>query len=55
MYNPNSIVEDYSSDEEDSDVTPGPGYYMSQDKESTFQKKPIPEKMQFFGSTVERF
>lgn len=44
-----------SDSEEDSGVTPGPGYYNASEKLSAFLPKQVPEKMQFFGSTVERF
>ena len=35
--------------------TPGPGYYIDIEKESTFQSHPYPENRQLFGSNSERF
>lgn len=41
------------SDSEE-DVTPGPGQYHNA-QNSTFHKQSKPQRLQFFGSTVERF
>ena len=49
-----SIAED-SDSEEDSGITPGPGYYNASEKLTAFVPKSVPENFQFFGSTVERF
>ncbi len=39
-----SIMED-SDSEEDSGITPGPGYYNASEKLSAFVPKEVPEKM----------
>lgn len=46
--------EDYYEEEEDG-VTPGPGSYFNPQTSTTFKVKSVPERLQFFGSTVERF
>ena len=47
------LISDSSSESEDADVTPGPGYYQSGD--TNFKPKDVPQNYQFFGSGVERF
>ena len=42
-------------DEEDDGVTPGPGSYLNPQNSTTFKVRQVPERLQFFGSTVERF
>lgn len=40
----------------DSDVEqPGPGYYISNENVTAFNPKRVPQRQQFFGSTVARF
>jgi hypothetical protein len=52
----NDDDEDEESDSELEDTaTPGPGYYANHYTNSAFRLKGIPERVQFFGSTVERF
>lgn len=36
-------------------MTPGPGSYFNPATSTTFKVKKVPERLQFFGSTVERF
>mmetsp|Transcript_7454 Transcript_7454/g.5671 ORF Transcript_7454/g.5671 Transcript_7454/m.5671 type:complete len:94 (+) Transcript_7454:824-1105(+) len=45
--------EDIFEDEEE-EISPGPGSYF-QPHSSTFNVKSVPERLQFFGSTVARF
>ena len=42
---------------EDDDLydNPGPGAYYNADKNTCFKTSKIPEKLQYFGSKVERF
>lgn len=47
--------DDYYDDEEDEGQTPGPGQYFNHHTSTTFKIKNVPERLQFFGSTVERF
>ena len=47
--------DDYYEDEEDDGNTPGPGSYYNPKQSTTFKVKDVPERLQFFGSTVERF
>lgn len=47
-------VQDIIDDDSDDGTTPGPGAYYNP-KQSTFQIKSKPERLQFFGSTVNRF
>jgi hypothetical protein len=49
-----AIDEDYY-DEDDEDYAPGPGSYYNPHQSTTFKVKQVPERLQFFGSTVERF
>ena len=42
-------------DEDDEDQPPGPGSYYNPHQSTTFKVKSVPERLQFFGSTVERF
>ena len=50
-------IEDDSSSEADSydNGVPGPGNYAIAQKVSDFNKTDVPERLQFFGSTVDRF
>lgn len=50
-----AVDEDLYEDEDDEGMTPGPGAYFNPQQSTTFKVKPVPERMQFFGSTVERF
>ena len=43
---------DLSSDDENQ---PGPGYYVNHENVSSFHSKNVPQRQQFFGSTVARF
>lgn len=45
---------DIFEDDED-DIMPGPGAYYNPKQQSSFKTGKIPERLQFFGSTVERF
>lgn len=45
-------VQDLIESDSDSDEIPGPGHYAQQ---STFKIERKPERLQYFGSTVERF
>jgi Sperm-tail PG-rich repeat len=47
--------EDYYEEEVDDGTTPGPGQYFNNQSSTTFKPKRVPERLQFFGSTVERF
>ena len=49
-----SAMQDILDDESDDGTTPGPGAYYNP-KQSTFQVATKPERLQFFGSTVNRF
>ena len=42
-------------EEEDDGMTPGPGAYFNTRITTTFKVTKVPERLQFFGSTVERF
>ena len=58
LYSANSMKEfheDLDETYESDGVTPGPGYYLDNSKVTCFKKNEIPKKMQFFGSTVDRF
>jgi hypothetical protein len=44
--------QDVIESDSDSDVVPGPGHYP---QTSTFKVENKPERLQYFGSTVERF
>jgi hypothetical protein len=44
----------FEGDEND-EPSPGPGQYYDPAKSTCFRKEPTSEKLQFFGSTVERF
>lgn len=48
------IDDDYYDEDED-EYAPGPGSYYNQHASTTFKVKNVPERLQFFGSTVERF
>ena len=54
-YNPCTQEDDYYDDEEDDEQIPGPGSYFNPHQSTTFKIKAVPERLQFFGSTVERF
>jgi hypothetical protein len=47
--------DDYYEDDDDDGTTPGPGQYWNPKASTTFKPKHVPERLQFFGSTVERF
>ena len=47
--------DDYYEEDDDEGTTPGPGAYWNPTKSTTFKVKQVPERLQFFGSTVERF
>ena len=47
--------EEYYDEDDDDGRTPGPGSYFNPQTSTTFKQKNVPEKHQFFGSTVERF
>lgn len=47
--------EDIYEDDDDDGAVPGPGAYWNPQTCSTFKVKSVPERLQFFGSTVERF
>ena len=40
---------------DDDDVAPGPGAYFDSMKHTNFKNETKPHRLQFFGSTVERF
>lgn len=46
---------DMYEDDDDDGQTPGPGAYYNPHRSTTFKVKDVPERLQFFGSTVERF
>lgn len=52
--NPNATrgFQDVIESDDDSDTVPGPGHYT---QTSTFKIEQRPERLQYFGSTVERF
>ena len=52
---PDEEDEDDYYDEEDDGTTPGPGAYFNPQTSTTFKSRQVPERLQFFGSTVERF
>jgi hypothetical protein len=45
---------DIFEDEED-EIPPGPGSYYNPKTMSSFNIRKVPERLQFFGSTVDRF
>lgn len=47
--------QDLYDDEDDEDYAPGPGSYYNPHASTTFKVRQVPERLQFFGSTVERF
>ena len=48
--------QDFDIFEDDDDETmPGPGQYYNPNTMSSFNVNKIPERLQFFGSTVDRF
>lgn len=51
---PDCELDSYEGDENE-DTTPGPGQYYNPGRSTCFKKEPTSEKLQFFGSTVERF
>jgi hypothetical protein len=56
--NMNSANKDHFAAElssDDDDDLPGPGYYGSNENTSAFNPKHVPQRQQFFGSTVARF
>ena len=46
---------DSADADSDSDDAPGPGAYFKPTQNSSFIPEGKPERLQFFGSTVERF
>ena len=42
-------------EEDDEEEQPGPGAYYNPKSMSSFNKNKAPEKLQFFGSTSDRF
>ena len=52
---PNRGIEDIIESDSDSESAPGPGAYFKPTQNSSFQPENKPERLQFFGSTVERF
>lgn len=42
-------------EDDDDDVQPGPGSYYNPHIMSSFKNSKVPERLQFFGSTVDRF
>ena len=42
-------------EDDDDDVQPGPGSYYNPHAMSSFKHNKVPERLQFFGSTVDRF
>lgn len=54
-YNMLGNDDDYYEDDEDDGQAPGPGSYFNPRTSTTFKVKQVPERLQFFGSTVERF
>ena len=42
-------------EDEDDEAMPGPGAYYNPKQQTSFKTGKIPERLQFFGSTVERF
>ena len=51
----NRGIEDIIESDSDSDEAPGPGAYFKPTQNSSFLPEGKPERLQFFGSTVERF
>jgi len=51
---PAAALDVYEGDENE-DASPGPGQYYDPDKATCFRKAQKEERLQFFGSTVERF
>lgn len=47
------FANELSSDDED--AQPGPGFYLDNTKYTSFNTKNVPQRQQYFGSTVERF
>lgn len=47
--------DEYYEEEAEDGTTPGPGAYFNPTTATTFKPKKVPERLQFFGSTVERF
>lgn len=43
------------SEDSEEDEVPGPGHYNHSESVSAFNVKPVPERLQFFGSTASRF
>ena len=54
---PKAVKSEANSDEEDEreDAIPGPGTYLSAEHASSFNVRPVPQRLQFFGSTSSRF
>ena len=48
------FLETENDDESDEDI-PGPGYYVSNENITAFNPQNVPQRQQFFGSTVARF
>ena len=42
-------------EDDDDEIMPGPGTYYNPNQHTCFKTGKIPEKLQFFGSTVDRF
>ena len=51
----NRGIEDIIESDSDSESAPGPGAYFKPTQNSSFLPENKPERLQFFGSTVERF
>mmetsp|Transcript_5241 Transcript_5241/g.9623 ORF Transcript_5241/g.9623 Transcript_5241/m.9623 type:complete len:531 (+) Transcript_5241:30-1622(+) len=52
---PSGKTKDETSGSSDEDEVPGPGHYNGATSVSAFNVKPVPERLQFFGSTSSRF
>ena len=48
-----AIEDDTDTDSSDDNGVPGPGYYQNINQQSDFYVEPIPERLQFFGSTSD--
>ena len=51
---PKGVAQDIE-DSDDEDHVPGPGHYYDPNKQTNFKPTQKPQRLQFFGSTVERF
>lgn len=52
---PTNGIQDVLESDTDSDEGPGPGAYYKPQQSTSFNPGARPERLQFFGSTVERF